>query len=154
MLPNLVFVFPDNNVLTGRIPEWTAVLMQRQELTVAYNLLTGEIPGAPEGGLAALGSVTLESFRLSKVDISNNRLRGTIPAEIAFIPFFWYIDFSNNPQLRGAFPSFPGVSLCQSLYRILGCLELPTDRISSLQLCTNPHTLHLSWKSFDGRVPA
>lgn len=115
LLTNLGVVNLDNNLLTGNIPEWTAVLVQRQELTVSYNLLTGTIPGAPEGGLAALGGVTPESFRLSKVDISNNRLRGTIPVEVAFIPSLRYIDFSNNRQLRGPFPSFPGIGLWQSI---------------------------------------
>lgn len=114
-LTNLAVVNLDNNLITGNIPEWTAVLVQRQELTVSYNLLTGVIPGAPEGGLAALGGVTPESYRLSKVDLSNNRLRGTIPVEVAFIPSLRYIDFSNNRQLQGPFPSFPGIGLWQSI---------------------------------------
>ena len=114
VLTNLGVVNLDNNMLTANIPEWTAVLVQLQELTVAYNLLTGTIPGVPEGGLAALGGITPESYRLAKVDISNNRLVATIPIEVAFIPSIRYIDFSQN-QLGGPFPSFPGLGLWRSI---------------------------------------
>ena len=129
------------------------MLVQRQELTVSYNLLTGTIPGAPEGGLEALGGITPESYRLSKIDISNNRLRGTIPIEVAFIPSIRYIDFSSNRQLKGPFPSFPGLGLWRSIEYLAASNLALSGTVPSSFSPTLTH-LQLHGNNFQGGFPA
>mmetsp|Transcript_10445 Transcript_10445/g.24218 ORF Transcript_10445/g.24218 Transcript_10445/m.24218 type:complete len:102 (+) Transcript_10445:282-587(+) len=85
-----------------------------EELTVSRNFLTGTIPSAPANDLSMVGGGDSSAIRLRRVDVSFNRLTGTIPHLVAAVPSITYINMAGN-QLSGVFPSAPGVDFWQSI---------------------------------------
>jgi Leucine-rich repeat (LRR) protein len=95
-------IISDDNLLTGPLPEWSAALVTRQELTVSHNQLIGTIPSVES--LRPDADFDLESIRLKDVDISYNLCNGTLPVLTAYVHSIRFLDVSGN-AFSGSFPS-------------------------------------------------
>lgn len=137
-MPDLAFIYLDYNKITGTIPVHGGFVAKREEFTFSNNLMTGTIPtGIPPGS-----SVKPEEFRLQKVDLSHNKINGTIPYVLAFLPSLKYIDMSHN-QLTGTIfstlnylPTLQFLSVSNN--RLHGNIPIPfPDSLAHLELQNN-----------------
>ncbi|KAK7401454.1 hypothetical protein VNO78_12948 [Psophocarpus tetragonolobus] len=164
-LPNLQFIYLENNKLSGPIPENIGSLTRLDVLSLAGNRFTGPIP-------SSLPNLT----QLTQLKLGNNLLTGTIPISLRNLVNLTYLSLQGN-QLQGAIPDF------FSSFTNLRTLELSRNRFSGtippsistlapklayLELGHNSlsgkipdflgkfralDTLDLSWNKFSGTVP-
>ncbi|KAJ6829863.1 LRR receptor-like serine/threonine-protein kinase GSO1 [Iris pallida] len=132
-----------NNSFGGRLPEGIARLKNLQYFSVAFNMLTGEVP-------SVLGEST--SNGLIKVDLTGNDFYGPIPAGVCKGNRLAVLVISRN-RFNGTFPS--QTSTCPSLWR----LDISRNRLRGVipgNLSLNPGIsyLDLSRNLFEGRIPA
>lgn len=165
-LPNLQFIYLENNNLSGPIPENIGNLAQLDALSLAGNRFTGPIPSSIE-----------KLTHLTQLKLGNNSLTGTIPQGISKLVNLTYLSLEGN-QLQGSIPNF------FSSFTDLRILELSRNKFSGkiptsistlapklayLELGHNSlsgeipnflgnfkalDTLDLSWNKFTGTVPA
>lgn len=91
-MQKLDFLFLDDNKLTGSIPSLEAGFVKAQEISFSNNRFTGSLP---EMNISSILEVT-STVRLSRLDISQNLLTGTINSGIAFLPTLRVFNASNN----------------------------------------------------------
>ncbi|PPS17083.1 hypothetical protein GOBAR_AA03496 [Gossypium barbadense] len=103
---NLVQLALYNNSLTGRIPSETVHLKKLRFLSLAQNDLVGEVQFELSKNFPAL----------VRLDLSGNRLNGSIPSRICAGYNFSVLALANN-RFSGSFPS--DIGKCSSLRRVV-----------------------------------
>ncbi|XP_059299187.1 leucine-rich repeat protein FLOR 1-like [Lycium ferocissimum] len=93
-LPEIQFVYIENNMFSGRIPESIGNLTQLGALSFMGNRLTGPIP-------SSIGQLT----QLTQLKLGNNILTGTIPKTLSNLKNLTYLSLEKN-QLSGSIPNF------------------------------------------------
>ncbi|GLJ19152.1 hypothetical protein SUGI_0343920 [Cryptomeria japonica] len=115
--PNLQHVDMSYNILTGKIPPLIGQLLSLESLALGNNKLEGDLPHSLMGSrLQTLdlhnnnlqGQLPLLSVLLGLLDVSENQLSGSIPAEIGEYRKLGYLSLSRN-HLNGSIPP----SICQ-----------------------------------------
>ncbi|RDX95006.1 DNA damage-repair/toleration protein DRT100, partial [Mucuna pruriens] len=164
-LPNIQFIYIENNQLSGRIPENIGNLSQLEALSLAGNRFTGPIP-------SSIAKLT----QLTQLKLGNNLLTGTVPQGIGKLVNLTYLSLQGN-QLQGTIPdffsSFTNLRILE-LSRNKFSGEIPTSistlapKLAYLELGHNSlsgkipdflgkfralDTLDLSWNKFSGTVP-
>lgn len=164
-LPNLQFIYLENNNLSGQIPENIGDLTRLDALSLTGNRFTGPIPSSIE-----------KLTQLTQLKLGNNSLTGSIPQGISKLVNLTYLSLQGN-QLQGEIPNF------FSSFTDLRILELSRNKFSGkipasistlapklayLELGHNSlsgkipdflgkfktlDTLDLSWNKFSGTVP-
>lgn len=165
-LPNIQFIYIENNNLSGQIPQNIGNLTRLEALSLAGNRFTGTIP-----------SSVAKLTQLTQLKLGNNLLTGTVPEGVGKLVNLTYLGLEGN-KLQGAIPDF------FSSYTNLRILNLTQNRFSGnvpnsistlapklayLELGHNSlsgkipnflgkfkalDTLDLSWNKFSGTVPA
>ncbi|RDX66877.1 DNA damage-repair/toleration protein DRT100, partial [Mucuna pruriens] len=164
-IPNIQYIYIENNQLSGRIPENIGNLTRLGVLSLAGNRFTGPIPS----------SIT-ELTQLGHLNLGNNLLTGTVPETLRKLVNLYYLSLQGN-QLQGTIPDFFSSftnlrTLELSRNKFSG--EIPTSistlapKLAYLELGHNSlsgeipdflgkfralDTLDLSWNKFSGTVP-
>ncbi|KAI2513129.1 hypothetical protein MHU86_1167 [Fragilaria crotonensis] len=102
-LTALDFLWLDYNKFTGQIPAVSAVMASRLEITMSHNNLAGTIPIVSMMRRYLQDAGGSNPFRVQKIDLSYNRLSGTIDTVTGYLPTLRYADFSGN-NFVGQFP--------------------------------------------------
>ncbi|CAN0928252.1 Leucine-rich repeat receptor-like tyrosine-protein kinase PXC3 [Linum grandiflorum] len=116
------------NQLSGEIPDEIRNLTKLEVLVLSSNNLSGQIPPAISGirtltRFAAhqnwfTGPIPNGLTRfLTSLDLSYNRLTGSIPDDLLSYPRLTSVDLSSN-KLQGSIPSVEGMSSSSSLFRL------------------------------------
>ncbi|XP_028798275.1 leucine-rich repeat receptor-like serine/threonine-protein kinase BAM1 [Neltuma alba] len=93
-LPNLQFIYIENNRLSGRIPENIGNLTRLSALSLSGNRFTGPIP-------VSISALT----QLTQLKLGGNLLRGSVPNGIRRLQSLTFLSLEGN-QLTGAIPDF------------------------------------------------
>ncbi|CAJ2638575.1 unnamed protein product [Trifolium pratense] len=140
-LPNLKYIYIENNKLSGQIPENIGNLNQLEALSLEGNRFTGTIPSS----ISALTRVT-------QLKLGNNFLTGTIPESIKNLKNLTYLSLQGN-QLSGNIPE-----IFTSLSNLI-ILELSRNKFSGKiplsisSLSSNLRYLELGHNSLSGKIP-
>ncbi|GIM09453.1 hypothetical protein Vretimale_13299, partial [Volvox reticuliferus] len=142
--PSLEFLDLDENQLSGPLPNATFTSSNRlRSISLSHNSLSGAFPEQPEKSAAAAQSLT-------HLDISNNRIEGTLPPYLAWL-LLDYLDVSSN-RLSG-----PVAPLLQTSWAML-MLDLSNNSLNgtlpSDVRCRHIHSLDLSRNNLTGTIPA
>ncbi|CAN1199583.1 DNA damage-repair/toleration protein DRT100 [Linum perenne] len=145
-LPKLLFVYLDNNKLSGRIPSDVSKLgSQLDVLSLVGNRFTGAIP-------ASISGLTGSMRNLTFLQVQSNKLSRPIPEIFSSFNQLRYLDLSHN-EFTGKIPSSIS-SLASSLaYLQLGHNSLTGEIPSFLGKFQTLDTLDLSWNNLTGTVP-
>ncbi|KZV50897.1 hypothetical protein F511_10468 [Dorcoceras hygrometricum] len=164
-LPELMYVYIENNKLSGPIPQSISKLTRLEALSLEGNRFSGPIPNSI-GGLVRLmqlklggnlltGTVPLSIQQLTNLTLlhlERNQLSGTIPD--------FFSGFSNLRSIRLSYNKFTGVipGSISALAPFLGYLELGHNSLTGqipgfLGKFHAMDTLDLSWNRFSGPVP-
>ncbi|KAG5021152.1 hypothetical protein JHK87_017007 [Glycine soja] len=165
-LPNLQYIYLENNKLSGRIPEYIHDLTRLDVLSLTGNRFTGPIP-------SSITELTL----LTQLKLGNNFLTGTIPQGIAKLVNLTFLSLEEN-QLDGTIPdffsSFKDLRILNFSHnkfsgKIPNSISTLAPKLAYLELGHNSlsgkipdflgkfkalDTLDLSWNKFSGTVPA
>eukprot|EP00978_Attheya_sp_CCMP212_P041841 scaffold245331_cov48-Attheya_sp.AAC.1 len=115
-----------NNKLSGPVPTTLSELQDINVFSLANNLLEGTIPINFENvTLDAISFDAVRKVRLRKIDLSNNKLVGTLSPLIGYIATLEHLDLSSN--------SFTG-----TIFTTLSIL----DNLAAKYLHFLPNTLH------------
>ncbi|XP_015869843.2 leucine-rich repeat receptor-like serine/threonine-protein kinase BAM1 [Ziziphus jujuba] len=95
-LPNLKFVYIENNGLSGKLPENIGKLSQLEALSFAGNRFTGSIP-------SSISNLT----HLTQLKLGGNFLTGSIPSGMRNLKNLTYLSLERN-RLSGAIPDYLG----------------------------------------------
>lgn len=167
-IPNsLRFSFGSNvdlssNFFEGPLPLWST------NLTTLYlrdNLFSGPIPSNIGTALPYLTDLDISKNKLNgtiplsvgnltgltTLVISNNRLSGNIPQFWENIPMLYILDMSNN-SLSGTIPDSIG-SIIFLKFLILSSNNLSGELPSSLRNCTQLNSLDIGDNQFSGTIP-
>ncbi|CAN0927993.1 LRR receptor-like serine/threonine-protein kinase FLS2 [Linum grandiflorum] len=165
-LPKLLYVYLDNNQLSGPIPSDISKLgTQLDVLSIGGNRFTGAIPASISsltgltrlqlGGNLITGKlpIGIRSLRnLTFLELQSNKLSRPIPEIFSSLPQLRYLNLSHN-QFTGKIPSSIS-SLASSLaYLELGHNSLAGKIPSFLGNFQTLDTLDLSWNNLTGTVP-
>ncbi|KAK7259812.1 hypothetical protein RIF29_25427 [Crotalaria pallida] len=93
-LPNLQFIYIENNDLAGPIPEIIGNMKNLDVLSLIGNRFTGTIP-------SSISKLT----KLTQLKLGNNSLTGVIPQGIQSLKNLTYLSLAGN-QLGGKIPDF------------------------------------------------
>ncbi|CAJ1958599.1 unnamed protein product [Sphenostylis stenocarpa] len=137
-LPNIQFIYLENNNLSGRIPENIGNLTKLYALSLVGNRFTGTLPS----------SIT-ELTQLTQLKLDNNSLSGTLPKTFKKLVNLNYISLEGN-QFEGTIPDFPSNLRSLKLSRNKFCGNIPAS-ISTL--ATNLGYLELGHNSLSGKIP-
>ncbi|GMI84024.1 hypothetical protein like AT1G33590 [Hibiscus trionum] len=164
-LPKLLYVYIENNRLSGQIPVNIGRLTQLEALSLAGNRLTGSIP-------TSISKLT----RLTQLNLGKNLLTGPLPVEIKQLRNLTYLNLEQNklsgtvPDIFNSFPDLRILRLTRNAFsgKIPGSISSMAPRLMYLELGHNVlsgqipsflgnfralDTLDLSWNSFTGVVP-
>lgn len=167
VLPNLKYVYIENNKLSGPIPVNIGKLTQLEELSLAGNRFTGSIPPSIS-----------ELTQLTQLNLGKNLLTGQFPSGIKQLRNLSYLNLEQN-KLSGSIPDiFEPFKFTQLIRLVLSgnafsgkipeSISTLAPRLMYLQLGHNHlsgqipsflgnfralDTLDLSWNSFTGVVP-
>ncbi|KAL5148147.1 putative LRR receptor-like serine/threonine-protein kinase IRK [Glycine soja] len=165
-LPNLQFIYLENNNLSGRIPDNIGNLTRLDVLSLTGNRFIGPVPS----------SIT-KLTQLTQLKLGNNFLTGTVPQGIAKLVNLTYLSLEGN-QLEGTIPdffsSFTDLRILNFSYNkfsgnIPNSISSLAPKLTYLELGHNSlsgkipdflgkfkalDTLDLSWNKFSGTVPA
>ncbi|CAL9132885.1 unnamed protein product [Musa textilis] len=163
-LDNLSELWLSSNLLGGPIPATLGSLPSLQRIAVDDNKLTGEIP-ATLGNLTGLSTLlvssnelhgpippTLAHCPLNTLDLSFNKLSGTLPKEILSISTLTvFLNVSSN-SLTGSLP--PQVGNLKNVR----ALDVSKNKLSgqipgSIGECEVLQYLHMEENLFDGPLP-
>lgn len=129
----LFYMIVANNPLTGTIPSGLGYASNLQELYIRETQVSGTIP------------VFLKNLPLSNLDLSNNRLTGSIPDSLTSRANLFLVDLSNN-QLTGSIPSsIRAIAVYLSNNQLSG--SLPDSLISF------GNSVRLSHNQLTGAIP-
>ena len=143
----------NNHRITGSIPPELGNLTELVSLILLNNSITGDIPAALFGAGETPGMLKLEF-----INLGDNLLTGSIPAEMANLASLERVDFSNVPiededtgrnrnRLTGTVPdALINLSNLEELWlagnRLTGCVPQSRDDLShDLAVCSDRHTL-------------
>ncbi|KAM5582440.1 hypothetical protein ABKV19_002718 [Rosa sericea] len=131
------------NSLSGSLePEVFLSLNHLESLDLSYNLLTGELP------------LSLPFRYIRVVDLSNNRIKGTIPS--SFLQHAWNLSSVNvsNNYLTGQIPS--SICLHSSSVRLLDFSSNGFSGIfpPGLQNCSKLEVLRAGFNNLSGPLPS
>ncbi|XP_004499669.1 uncharacterized protein [Cicer arietinum] len=140
-IPNLQFIYIENNKLSGQIPENIGKMTKLGALSLEGNRFTGTIP-----------SSISELTQLTQLKLGNNFLTGTIPELIKNLKNLTFLSLKGN-QLSGNIPDF------FSSFTNLRILELSNNKFSGKippsisSLFSNLMYLELGHNSLSGKIP-
>lgn len=140
-LPNLQFIYIENNKLSGGIPEPVGNMTKLDVLSLVGNRFTGTIP-----------SSISELTQLTQLKLGNNFLTGVIPEGIRSLKNLTYLSLEGN-QLGGNIPDF------FSSFNNLRILELSRNKFSGKippsisTLASKLNYLELGHNSLSGKIP-
>ncbi|KAK3152722.1 hypothetical protein QOZ80_2BG0162700 [Eleusine coracana subsp. coracana] len=106
------------NQISGRLPSSLRFMTSIQAICLGSNNLTGSIPLLPEhlrvmdlSSNSLSGSIPSEfnGPDLAQLDVSYNRINGTVPASLFQFPSLMHLDLSNN-NLTGDLPHYRNIS--------------------------------------------
>ncbi|GAV69423.1 LRRNT_2 domain-containing protein/LRR_4 domain-containing protein/LRR_6 domain-containing protein/LRR_8 domain-containing protein [Cephalotus follicularis] len=164
-LPNLKYVYIENNKLSGQIPGNIGQLVQLEALSLAGNRFTGPIP-------SSISALT----QLTQLKLEGNLLNGTVPVGIGHLKNLTVLTLQSN-QLSGPIPdffsSFNNLRLLSLHYnkfygKIPSSISSLAPKLAYLELGHNEltgqiprflgnfkalDTLDLSWNRLSGVVP-
>ncbi|KAL6512171.1 hypothetical protein OROGR_021768 [Orobanche gracilis] len=166
-LPNLSYVYIENNKLSGPIPGNINKMTRLDVLSLEGNKFSGSIP-------SSVGELS----QLTRLQLGSNRLRGTVPSTIQRLRNLTLLHLDRN-QLSGPIPEdlFSGLTKLISVklsynYKLTGTIPRSISALAPnlryLELghndLTGPipdflgkfhalDTLDLSWNRFSGAVP-
>ncbi|GMN56456.1 hypothetical protein TIFTF001_025563 [Ficus carica] len=140
-LPNILYVYIDNNKLSGPIPETIGNLTRLGALSLSGNRFTGSIP-------SSISKLT----QLTQLNLGGNLLTGSVPTGIQNLKSLTLLALDRN-QLSGAVPNFFGTfsnlrTLALSHNKFTG--EIPNS-ISTLYPTLS--YLELGNNLFTGKIP-
>ncbi|KAL9308171.1 putative polygalacturonase [Arabidopsis thaliana] len=164
-LPNLKYVYIENNRLSGPLPVNIGALSQLEAFSLEGNRFTGPIP-------SSISNLTL----LTQLKLGNNLLTGTIPLGVANLKLMSYLNLGGNrltgtiPDIFKSMPELRSLTLSRngfsgnlppsiaSLAPILRFLELGHNKLSGtipnfLSNFKALDTLDLSKNRFSGVIP-
>ncbi|GLT92536.1 hypothetical protein SLE2022_103700 [Rubroshorea leprosula] len=164
-LPNLTYVYIENNKLSGRLPQTIGKLKQLEALSFTGNRFTGPIPSSISAltgltqlklgqnfltGTAPVGIGQLKN--LTFLDLSQNRLSGTIPEIFRSLTNLIILRLSRN-NFSGQIPASISFLSSKLQYLELGHNALSREIPAFLGKFKALDTLDLSWNQFAGTVP-
>lgn len=139
-LPNLKFIYIENNTLSGPIPQNIGNMNQLEAFSLQGNKFTGPIPSS----ISALTKVT-------QLKLGNNFLTGTIPVSLKNLTNLTYLSLQGN-QLSGNIPD-----IFTSLKNLI-ILELSHNKFSGniplsiSSLSSTLRYLELGHNSLSGKI--
>jgi RHS repeat-associated protein len=128
------------NSLSGQIPTGVGTLSKLQTLNLSTNQLTGPVP--------SLSGLT----NLTAIDLSNNKLSGSLPAELGNLTKLTSLILNNN-LFTGSIPRSYG-NLTKVIYLYLSTNELIGTIPSELGNLTKLKRLYLNINQLTGQIPA
>ncbi|KAF1894310.1 hypothetical protein Lal_00004234 [Lupinus albus] len=140
-LPNLQFIYIENNMLSGQIPNIIGNMSKLGALSLSGNRFTGTIP-----------SLIAELTQLTQLKLGNNLLNGLIPQGIERLKKLTYLSLEMN-QLSGKIPDF------FSSFKELRILRLSRNKFSGeiplsiSTLAPKLSYLELGHNSLSGKIP-
>ncbi|GJP41306.1 hypothetical protein CLOM_g972 [Closterium sp. NIES-68] len=164
-LTSLVYLFLEDNQLTGSISYGVGNFTDLKKLDLSSNSLTGSIPNSVIllsrlvtlnlGDNQLVGSIPsgIKSFtNLQELNLSSNSLAGSIPNSITSLSQLIILDLSSN-SLTGSIPnSITSLTLLSSLNisrnHLDGSIPASLDRMATLQ------NLVLSGNRLNGSIPS
>jgi Leucine-rich repeat (LRR) protein len=165
LLPDLQYVYIENNRLSGKLPTNIGKLSKLYALSFTGNLFSGEIPASISeltqlvqlnlGGNLLSGPIPKEIGRLKNLtllSLDHNQLSGALPDVFGTLSDLRVLSFTHN-KLSGKIPK----SL-SALSRLLRYLEMGHNSLTGqipefLGNFRALDTLDLSWNNFSGVVP-
>lgn len=141
MLPNLKYIYIENNQLSGRLPDNIGNLTQLEALSLLGNRFTGPIP-------SSISKLT----QLTQIKLGDNFLTGTIPESIKKLTNLTVLSLQGN-QLSGKIPDI------FSNFKNLIILELSNNKFSGnippsiSSLSQNLRFLQLGHNLLSGKIP-
>ncbi|KAG8386470.1 hypothetical protein BUALT_Bualt03G0152000 [Buddleja alternifolia] len=144
-IPSLSYLDMSYNEIEGGIPRLFGNLSLLETLNLAYNNLYGEFPHFPEV------MKNLFERKLKHLDISWNRLNGSIPEDIGNLFNLKFLDLSDN-RLSGTLPESIGrLSKLEVLYLRSNHLEGIISEVHLFNL-SMLRELDLSFNSFQFKI--
>uniref|UniRef100_A0A7N0ZST5 Leucine-rich repeat-containing N-terminal plant-type domain-containing protein n=1 Tax=Kalanchoe fedtschenkoi TaxID=63787 RepID=A0A7N0ZST5_KALFE len=139
-LPDLQFVYLENNKLSGLIPFEFGNLTKLYSLSLAGNRFVGRIP-------SSLGALT----QLNQLKLGGNLLNGPVPAAIGNLTTLTYLGLQNN-MLIGRVPNFSTLKNLLFLYLSGNSFSGPIPA-SIASLAPKLVDLTLGRNNLTGRIP-
>ncbi|GFQ00653.1 DNA-damage-repair/toleration protein drt100 [Phtheirospermum japonicum] len=140
-LPNLLFVYIENNKLSGPIPGTIGKMTRLDVLNLEGNRFSGSIP-------SSVGELT----QLTRLQLGGNLLNGTVPATIQRLRNLTQLHLDRN-QLSGPIPDmFSGFTNLMSVRLSHNKFTGPIPR-SILALAANLRYLELGHNLLTGQIP-
>lgn len=103
-IPTLETIMLDYNQFTGSLPYVTAGLLQRVYISLSHNQLSGDLLLDPN---VDPGQIDQTNIRLRHLDVSHNKLGGSLSSVFEYMPTMQHLDLSGNTFI-GSFPSSAG----------------------------------------------